>query len=88
MLTQHGDNVVLYFIADVDECADNTDSCVAMGSHCFNTIGSYECTCDLGYMGDGIICIGVFMVKHSELSSNFNYRHIKYNNIVYCSCFI
>ena len=37
-------------IADVDECADNTDSCVAMISQCLNTIGSYECTCDLGYM--------------------------------------
>ena len=27
---------------------------------CSNTEGSYECTCNSGYVGDGINCTGMF----------------------------
>lgn len=47
----------LYFSLDVDECATGNGGC-QMG--CTNTIGSYECTCDDGFVlsFDGHTCAG------------------------------
>ena len=41
--------------ADVDECALSTDEC---DQNCFNTEGSYTCSCRDGYVlnGDGLTC--------------------------------
>ena len=43
---------------DIDECANNTDNC-DMNAYCTNTVGSYNCTCYAGYIGNGTTCIGV-----------------------------
>ena len=40
---------------DVDECI--TQPCNA-NAHCNNTEGSFLCTCDEGFSGDGILCDG------------------------------
>ena len=48
------------FIPDVDECAAESDSCDA-NSGCTNTDGSYECTCNAGYTGDGFSCAGIIV---------------------------
>ena len=46
---------------DIDECATNTDDCAdAPSGTCTNTIGSYICTCNPGYTGNGKICVGKF----------------------------
>ena len=37
---------------DVDECLFNPCHSNAM---CNNTVGSFMCSCDFGYVGDGII---------------------------------
>ncbi len=39
--------------SDVDECATNTNNCVAEAS-CTNSVGSFTCTCADGYVGDGL----------------------------------
>ncbi len=46
------------FISDIDECALGTDNCADANSTCANTPGSFACTCDAGYSGDGTECIG------------------------------
>ena len=38
---------------DLNECDLNTDNCVS-NAVCTNTIGSYDCTCNIGYDGDGV----------------------------------
>jgi len=43
--------------ADIDECASNNGGCCAQAV-CKNTLGSYTCTCRLGYTGDGKTCRG------------------------------
>jgi MYXO-CTERM domain-containing protein len=44
-----------YCDRDIDECADNTDTCDQHAS-CDNTEGSYTCDCNIGYEGDGHTC--------------------------------
>ena len=46
---------------DIDECAENVCHTSAA---CENSIGSFQCTCTVGFNGDGTNCIGK--------SSNFN----------------
>jgi len=44
---------------DVDECdaTTGTNNC-SSHAYCANTAGSYDCTCEKGYTGDGFTCKG------------------------------
>ena len=46
------------FVADVDECLSSLDDC-HLDAFCTNTIGSYNCTCNKGYEGNGRTCTDV-----------------------------
>ena len=48
---------VLTFISDVDECMEQKDDC-DINANCTNRQGSYNCTCNDGYSGDGFTCQG------------------------------
>ena len=41
--------------ADVDECSMESHTC-HQNADCTNTIGSHNCTCNIGYNGNGITC--------------------------------
>ncbi|XP_065192565.1 uncharacterized protein LOC135823645 [Sycon ciliatum] len=40
---------------DVDECEDGTHTC-SVAATCNNTAGTFNCTCNMPYTGDGIVC--------------------------------
>ena len=42
---------------DTDECSEGLDTCASTAT-CTNTEGSYNCSCDTGYHGDGFTCNG------------------------------
>ena len=42
---------------DINECQLGTDNCSPFAT-CTDTPGSYQCTCNPGYTGDGRTCIG------------------------------
>ncbi len=47
-----------HFISDINECTENMDDCAPANSTCDNTPGSFTCTCDAGYTGNGTVCTG------------------------------
>ena len=46
--------------ADVDECAIGNHSCHDDAT-CYNTEGSYTCSCNIGYTGNGSFCMRKFI---------------------------
>ena len=66
---------------DIDECS--TVSPCHANATCNNTEGSYTCTCDGGYTGDGILCNGrrffcvVFPFQTFQIQTNVQlYHHV------------
>ncbi|CAB4039463.1 Signal peptide, CUB and EGF-like domain-containing 3 [Paramuricea clavata] len=45
-----------YISLDIDECINEPNSNCSEDAICNNTIGSYQCICKNGYLGDGIQC--------------------------------
>ena len=41
---------------DIDECASGTDDCHSSRALCTNTVGSFNCSCNSSYIGDGRTC--------------------------------
>ena len=44
---------------DINECEMETDNCDG-NANCTDTIGSFNCTCNPGYDGDGVNCASEF----------------------------
>jgi len=53
-------------ISDFDECASHSHNC-DLAASCSNTEGSFTCSCNNGYIGDGHQCSGVFH-QHIDFS--------------------
>ena len=43
---------------DRNECEEDPGPC-HRNSICSNSVGSFECTCEPGFTGDGVTCDGV-----------------------------
>ena len=43
-------------VSDIDECSSENECHV--NATCMNTMGSYTCSCNSGYQGDGRNCAG------------------------------
>ena len=54
-------------IVDIDECEMGTDICDE-NANCTDTIGSFICTCNRGYDGDGVNCSSEFFFSKEELN--------------------
>ena len=60
----------LFLSSDINECTENTDNCSQL---CNNTIGSYQCYCEDGYILDsdehtcnGIVISFIHLVRFHE----------------------
>ncbi|RMX60365.1 hypothetical protein pdam_00024098 [Pocillopora damicornis] len=43
---------------DINECTNNTHNCSRNNANCTKIVGSYNCSCNPGFTGDGHICQG------------------------------
>lgn len=50
-------HIFLTLVPDIDECAAGADNCDGKAA-CANTPGSFSCTCNQGYSGEGVTCVG------------------------------
>lgn len=48
---------VCFYLLDIDECSLSLDNCHEHAT-CVNTNGSFLCSCNLGYYGNGVLCSG------------------------------
>ena len=46
---------ILQFV-DIDECTSGTHNCHSSLASCTNTVGSFSCSCDNPYTGNGRAC--------------------------------
>ena len=66
----------LYFLflsSDLDECASESPVC-DINAACLNTVGSFSCACNEGYIGDGMICRGIQILDHVSMMQH-RYRY-------------
>ena len=45
-------------LLDFDECVSPGDNNCSTNGACANTPGGFTCTCNQGYTGDGVSCMG------------------------------
>ncbi|XP_063954009.1 fibrillin-3-like [Lytechinus pictus] len=55
------------YCEDIDECADESTYQCDVNARCFNLPGTYMCTCNDGYYGDGKVCIRIDPTRCSDL---------------------
>ena len=49
---------------DIDECLANMNNNCDPKANCTNIPGSFTCTCNQGYTGDGMTCGGKLLYLH------------------------
>ena len=84
----------LFIPIDINECTTATHNCHGV-AHCYNTEGSFSCSCREGYTGDGILnCEPLGMVKkvtlfirdiHYVVRVYFNGKYGKIRGLIYLS---
>ena len=78
----------LLFI-DINECEMEIDNCHANAT-CNNTFGSFECTCNAGFEGDGINCTSKTVEKGRVCIEYMHYvsRSRSLVSLANCLCMI
>ena len=57
-------------VSDVNECSDSTHDCSEFAV-CADIDGSYECSCNFGYTGNGTVCTSKIFVVYTYICCFF-----------------
>ena len=62
------------FCVDIYECTVGENRCHD-NAVCSNLLGSYDCTCESGFTGDGFSCVGeLAILRHKHYIAIFYHR--------------
>ena len=50
---------IICIVIDINECDVGTDNCHPNAT-CMDSVGSFECSCNSGFTGSGVTCLGEF----------------------------
>ena len=70
---------------DINECRDGTDRC-SLDARCFNMQGSYTCSCNSGFHGDGMSCSDIDECAEGVHDCHWNAECINTEGSYRCSC--
>jgi len=70
---------------DIDECMTDMDDCHANAT-CNNTFGSFECTCDSGFEGNGVNCTNVDECQLEDDNCHVNATCVDTVGSFVCNC--
>ena len=63
---------IIYSHIDVDECLLNVHICDE-NAYCMDNEGSFFCTCNHGYTGDGFTCCEYTLIYYSDATMYYVY---------------
>ncbi|KAL9961058.1 hypothetical protein ACROYT_G029938 [Oculina patagonica] len=72
-------------LSDLDECKTLSDNC-DVNADCQNTVGSYTCTCNAGYTGDGENCKDIDECSSNSHSCDVNAVCYNIQGSYTCTC--
>ena len=77
-----------FVVTDIDECDDGVHDCLPSVASCVNTLGSFNCSCNHGYIGDGktnctVNSSGKILLKRFVVM--FKVRIIKAVTVIFCT---
>jgi len=83
--------MLLFTVILPDYCTTGIDACDT-SAFCTDTDGGFECTCDMGYSGDGFTCAGLLSINIHNLHTapkvgNWLISHILFL-ILHCMCVV
>ena len=70
--------------SDIDECTNATHNCHDNAT-CANLDGSFNCTCDPGYMGNGTYCEGNNFIQEKTMRNktwNVEITHLAIQSVL------
>ena len=70
-------HLLILLLSDTDECQVETHNC-HMNATCADVIGSFVCTCNSGFEGDGVNCVGKTQPGNPDL--------LGYSSMSFLSC--
>ena len=79
------ESVTPFFVicAAINPCRDEIHSCHADAKCVFTKPGQHNCTCALGYKGDGTVCVGMFKEILTALIGRQKMKHYHRNTAFY-----
>ena len=72
--------MLVLLLADIDECELDMDNC-HVNATCADVFGSFVCTCNIGFEGDGVNCVG--KTESESLFCNTLFHHWWYGILSY-----
>ena len=84
-------SLVLFYLqfilitTDINECELGVDQCTTNAT-CSNVYGSYECSCNTGFIGDGNTCCKCMAIKNRHVHMQVGISIVKKNTEIETAC--